>query len=146
MFLDASALVAILAGERTGPKIFSALENEVGAIYSSALAVYEATAGFARTKNSSSQNHSDKIITAKNSVVEFLSKSGIEIVIISEIHIAIAIDAFAKFGRGSGHAAKLNMGDCFAYAMAKSLNVPLLFIGNDFIHTDITSVLPDPRP
>jgi len=45
--------------------------------------------------------------------------------------------AHDRYGRGSGHRAKLNYGDCFAYALAKSLDAPLLFKGNDFAHTDI---------
>lgn len=51
----------------------------------------------------------------------------------------LASEAFLKFGKGR-HPAKLNMGDCFSYALAKSTNQPLLFKGNDFIHTDIDKV------
>ncbi|MBU7584348.1 MAG: type II toxin-antitoxin system VapC family toxin [Nostoc sp. TH1S01] len=51
----------------------------------------------------------------------------------------LASEAFLKFGKGR-HPAKLNMGDCFSYALAKSINQPLLFKGNDFIHTDIAKV------
>ena len=46
-------------------------------------------------------------------------------------------EAFRRYGRGSGHPAKLNFGDCFAYALAKTRNLPLLFKGDDFVHTDI---------
>ena len=49
--------------------------------------------------------------------------------------------AYALYGRGSAHRAGLNMGDCFAYALAKSRNLPLLFKGDDFIHTDIQPAL-----
>ena len=49
--------------------------------------------------------------------------------------------AHRRFGRGSGHLAHLNMGDCFAYALAKTRNLPLLFKGDDFIHTDIEPAL-----
>ena len=52
----------------------------------------------------------------------------------------IAIDAFIKFGKGQ-HKAKLNFGDCMAYALAKSLNAPLLYKGDDFAQTDIRSAL-----
>ena len=45
------------------------------------------------------------------------------------------------YGRGFGHRAKLNFGDCMSYAVAKSLDLPLLYVGNDFAHTDIESVL-----
>ena len=51
----------------------------------------------------------------------------------------LASAAFLRFGKGR-HPAKLNMGDCFSYALAKSTNQPLLFKGNDFIHTDIDQV------
>ena len=48
-----------------------------------------------------------------------------------------ALDAFERYGKGQGHPAKLNMGDCFSFACAKLQRVPLLCKGNDFIHTDI---------
>ena len=54
----------------------------------------------------------------------------------------IARDAYRDFGKGSGHDAGLNFGDCFAYALAKSTGEALLFKGNDFSHTDITPALP----
>jgi ribonuclease VapC len=53
----------------------------------------------------------------------------------------IAREAYGRFGKGSGHPAKLNFGDCFAYALAKELDEPLLFIGQDFVHTDVRRVL-----
>jgi ribonuclease VapC len=52
-----------------------------------------------------------------------------------------AVIAHRRYGRGSGHPANLNMGDCFSYALAKSRNLPLLFKGDDFIHTDIEPAL-----
>lgn len=53
----------------------------------------------------------------------------------------LAIDAHGRFGRGSGHRARLNYGDCFSYALARSLDAPLLFKGDDFAHTDIRPAL-----
>jgi ribonuclease VapC len=53
----------------------------------------------------------------------------------------LAREAHSRFGRGTGHRARLNFGDCFAYALAKALNEPLLFIGQDFAHTDLRRVL-----
>jgi ribonuclease VapC len=53
----------------------------------------------------------------------------------------IAQEAHSRFGRGTGHPARLNFGDCFAYALARDLDEPLLFIGNDFTHTDVRRVL-----
>ncbi len=53
----------------------------------------------------------------------------------------LAIDAYRRFGRGSGSPARLNFGDCFSYALARSLGAPLLFKGDDFVHTDIEPAL-----
>lgn len=52
-----------------------------------------------------------------------------------------AKDGYARYGRGTKHRAGLNMGDCFAYALAKSRDLPLLFKGDDFVHTDIVPAL-----
>lgn len=52
-----------------------------------------------------------------------------------------AVLAHRRFGRGTGHPANLNMGDCFSYALAKTRNLPLLFKGDDFIHTDVEPAL-----
>jgi len=49
----------------------------------------------------------------------------------------VAADAFQRYGKGQGHPAQLNMGDCAVYALAKTTNEPLLFVGNDFSQTDI---------
>lgn len=54
----------------------------------------------------------------------------------------LAADASERYGRGSGHPARLNFGDCLSYAVAKHLDAPLLYKGGDFIHTDIESALP----
>lgn len=54
----------------------------------------------------------------------------------SDAHIAR--DAFKRYGKGRDSKAALSFGDCFVYALAKSLDAPLLFKGNDFIHTDVT--------
>jgi ribonuclease VapC len=69
-------------------------------------------------------------------VDELIRMFGIEIVSVDR-HIAVAaVDAFDRFGKGR-HAARLNLSDCFSYALAKVRNVPLLFKGGDFARTDI---------
>jgi ribonuclease VapC len=65
----------------------------------------------------------------------------IEIVAFEPHHWSTAVDAFMRFGRGRSHPAKLNFGDCMAYALAKSLDAPLLYKGDDFAKTDIRSAL-----
>lgn len=66
-----------------------------------------------------------------------INEFGIEIVPFTKEHALIARQAYRDFGKGSGHPAKLNFGDSMAYALARSEREPLLFVGNDFIHTDI---------
>ena len=59
----------------------------------------------------------------------------------AEMYVAAA-NAFDRYGKGRGHRAQLNFGDCLAYAVAKAQDVPLLYKGVDFAHTDIRSALP----
>lgn len=68
---------------------------------------------------------------------ELIKKARIELAPVTVEHAAIARQAYRDFGRGSGHPAKLNLGDCFAYALATATGKPLLFKGDDFIHTDV---------
>jgi ribonuclease VapC len=70
-----------------------------------------------------------------------VSDTLITLVPFGERELDVAIEARLKFSRGSGHAAKLNFGDCFSYALAKTRNLPLLFKGDDFTHTDIEPAL-----
>ena len=60
---------------------------------------------------------------------------------VTEAQAPIARRAYADFGKASGHPAKLNFGDCFAYALAKAKREPLLFKGDDFSRTDVTPAL-----
>jgi ribonuclease VapC len=60
---------------------------------------------------------------------------------VSAHQATVARETHRRFGRGSGHPAKLNFGDCFAYALATELDEPLLFVGQDFIYTDVRRVL-----
>lgn len=71
--------------------------------------------------------------------VGIVSDLGIEIIPLSLEQASLAFEAFKRFGKGRGAKASLNFGDCFAYALAKELEAPLLFKGNDFAHTDIVS-------
>jgi ribonuclease VapC len=64
-----------------------------------------------------------------------------EIVAFDATQLEAAKSAYSRFGRGSGHRANLNMGDCFSYALARTRRLPLLFKGDDFIHTDVEPAL-----
>lgn len=65
-----------------------------------------------------------------------------EVVPFDEGQASAAFQAYRRYGKGSGHRAKLNFADCAAYALARSVDAPLLFRGNDFNHTDVTPALP----
>ena len=65
----------------------------------------------------------------------------LEVTPVDRDQVEIARDAFWRFGKGGGHPARLNYGDCFAYALARFMDEPLLFVGNDVAHTDIASAL-----
>ena len=71
----------------------------------------------------------------------FFSSAGIEIVSMDEDQARIAREAYRDFGKGSGHPARLNFGDCIAYALAKATGEPLLFKGRNFAHTDVPPAL-----
>jgi ribonuclease VapC len=130
MFVDASAICAILLGE---PDARSLAEQIAAAKTKliSALAIYESVAAVARHKNGN-------VVTARRLVDRFVSAGQIEVVAIGQAEQEIALDAFDRYGKGR-HPAKLNMGDCFAYACAKTNRVPLLFKGDDFSKTDIAA-------
>jgi ribonuclease VapC len=70
-----------------------------------------------------------------------LDRGAIEVEPVTAEHADLARAAHRRFGRGSGHAARLNFGDCFAYALAKATGEPLLYKGDNFTHTDIRSAL-----
>ena len=72
---------------------------------------------------------------------DLISVSQIEVISVSEDQARTAIEAYRRLGRGSGHPARLNYGDCFSYALAKARNLPLLYKGDDFARTDIRSAL-----
>jgi ribonuclease VapC len=72
---------------------------------------------------------------------DLLRAAGLAVEPVTEAQARIAREAYRDFGKGSGHPAQLNFGDCFAYALAKVTGEPLLFKGNDFSQTDIASAL-----
>lgn len=70
-------------------------------------------------------------------VSEFLEQAGVEILAVTPDLYTDVVWAYAHYGKGVGHPAKLNFGDCFSYALAKRTGTPLLYKGNDFSHTDL---------
>ena len=129
MFVDASAIVAILVEEGDAGVLTRRLEQAVQPC-TSAIAIYEAVAGVARVRNV-------PIRAAERSLDRFLEQGKVRIVPITAEIGRGAVAAFERYGRGR-HPAALNMGDCFAYACAREIDLPPLFKGDDFPLTDIT--------
>jgi ribonuclease VapC len=129
MFVDASAIVAILTGEAEADALTDRLDGRPGCI-TSPIAVFEATLAICRERQSS-------VAEASGDVGEFLDVTGTSLVAVAAADGDTALAAFARYGKGRGHPAQLNLGDCFAYAMAKNHGLPLLFKGDDFDQTDI---------
>ena len=129
MFVDASAIVAILTRESDADVLADALDAARQPI-TSAVAVFEAVLGICR-------KHHASVAEAQEDVGEFLAAASIRTVSITGEEAETALDAFARYGKGRGHPAQLNMGDCFAYAIARNHRTALLFTGEDFNKTDI---------
>jgi ribonuclease VapC len=128
MFVDASALVAILVGEAEARE-FALRLRRASVRYTSAIACYEAALAISRIRR--------VVPTYAQSLVErLIAGIPIQTIPVTADIGRLAVEAFARFGRGN-HPAQLNMGDCFAYACARSLGVPLLCKGDDFPRTDI---------
>jgi ribonuclease VapC len=72
---------------------------------------------------------------------KILSEARISVIAFTEEHSRIAQEAFTRYGKGQGHRAQLNFGDCLSYAVAKAENLPLLFKGADFSYTDIEAAI-----
>ncbi len=128
MFVDASALLAILLKEPDSKRFSRALENAEH-LFTSPVAVFEIACAIMRERACS-------LPEAQGAVERALRIAGIETVPITREIGIMALEAFEKYDKGR-HKAQLNMGDCFAYACAKSLGVMLLYKGNDFAATDL---------
>jgi ribonuclease VapC len=131
MFIDASAIVSILTREPDAAEFAQAVGNARSPI-TSPIAIFEATLGIRR-------KYQLTVERAERNVLGFLTEAGIEVVPISAKDAETALDAYRRYGKGQGHPAQLNLGDCFAYAVAKNHRTPLLYKGNDFTKTDLAS-------
>jgi ribonuclease VapC len=131
MFVDASAIVAMITQEPEAPQFLDLVEAAAHPM-TSAVAIFEAALGICRKRQST-------VDEAYNDVRELLEEANIRVVDIGDAEAVEALSAFARYGKGRGHPARLNLGDCFAYAVAKTNGVPLLFKGDDFPKTDIAT-------
>ena len=139
MFVDASAIVGILKCEPEASGLVAALEASRGNLHCSSIARYEATVSLAVSRaRQRGDEHvlPDDFEVATDLVGEFLTGIDAKDVDITLRIGDAAIHAARKYGRVAGHPAGLNMGDCFAYAFARTSGLPLLYKGGEFSQTD----------
>ena len=127
MIVDTSALIAIITEEPERQEFVAAIRAAARARLSAATYVELGAVIDARRDPVTSRL-----------VDDLLRALDIEMVPLTVSQAAIGRAAYRDFGRGSGHPARLNLGDCFSYALARDAREPLLFKGDDFVHTDVT--------
>jgi len=139
-FVDASAIVAILNEEPGFQELEKRLSTETKRLYVSPLVRFEAIMAVARIHIEATNKDVDRpaIVEAARSVVDdFISAMNAKEISVDEKVGRLATEAAIQYGKVAGHKAKLNFGDCFAYAAAKAYRLPLVYKGNDFLETDL---------
>ena len=130
MIIDSSAIVAILRNEPEGP-LFKKVLDEASLPRMSAATYFELSIVIDSRKHPAMSLAIDELIEQFN----------IEIEPVTMEQAMVARQAYQNFGKGSGHKAGLNFGDCFSYALARVKREPILFKGDDFQHTDLRSAV-----
>jgi ribonuclease VapC len=126
MVLDTSSLIAIFAKEPERDEFLAKIDASMRC-YISASTLVEACMVIRRKR----------LAEGVQEMLGFIDLVGIEVIAFDEEQARIANEADHEYGKGRQNRAKLNLGDCFSYALAKHLGQPLLFKGNDFIWTDV---------
>jgi ribonuclease VapC len=129
VIVDSSALLAIIKQEPEASAMAELLQSTVSRI--SAANYFESAIVIDARRNYDLSIEFDRLIEDAKLVIEPVTPE----------QARIARQAYRYYGRGSGHPANLNFGDCFAYALARDKGEPLLYKGDDFVHTDIRSAL-----
>jgi len=126
MIVDSSALVAILRFEPERVS-FARMLDEAAELHMSAATYLELSIVI--------DSRRDPVVS--QGIDELIEKFKIKIESVTEAQAKIARQAYRDYGKGSGHPAGLNFGDCFSYALAREKREPMLWKGDDFVHTDI---------
>ena len=129
MVIDPSAIVAILFGEQDAERLSAAIDADPIRLMSAA-SVLETSMVIENEQGEEGEREMDFL----------LLKIGVEIIAFNEEQLKVARYAFREYGKGR-HAAGLNFGDCFSYALSRTSGEPLLFKGDDFTKTDVTACL-----
>lgn len=129
MFVDTSAIIAILTSEVEAADLTEQIDAAELRI-TSPLVLLEATMVLSTRRAIEPRD-------AEAHIRQFADRIGLAVIQIDDETATLAIDAFARFGKGRGNAAKLNMSDCLSYACARRHRVPLLYVGKDFVETDL---------
>ncbi|MCM2504432.1 type II toxin-antitoxin system VapC family toxin [Aureimonas altamirensis] len=124
--VDTSIVISIFEQEFDGPEFAGIIASEQNLLMSS-VNVHESAVVLLSRRG---KENADELI-------EFLRVSKIDVVPFDLRQARVASEAYARFGKGSGAKAQLNLADCAAYALATAYSAPLLFKGNDFTHTDL---------
>ena len=132
MIVDSSALLAILFDEPDAERYAQALAH--------AESIQMSAANWLET--AIRIDHGGSAI-ASSALDDFIREANITISPVTAEQVSIARQAYRAYGKGTGHPAQLNFGDCFSYALAKSTGEVLLFKGEDFPKTDLKSALED---
>lgn len=128
-FVDASAVVAIIGKEADWEALADRLISDPVRLWSP-MSQWESVAGLRARLDTTP-------VAARTQVMAFAADWDFVLVPIGEREAALSLAAYEQFGKNSGHTAKLNMGDCFAYACAKANEAKLFYKGNDFAQTDL---------
>ncbi len=128
MFIDTSVIVSILSKEPDATEFANKIE--AAECCTSALVILE-----------SAMRLSTKLridpVAVEQRIQTLLDEARITLAPMDAKTASLAVKAFADYGKGRGHPAQLNLADCLSYACAKAQNIPLLYKGKDFSHTDL---------
>lgn len=130
MFLETSAIVEMLTGGPKAQELSERIDAAKTPFYCGPTIEFEATAVLATELRC-------PVESAKLLVMELIAELNATRMTITPEIGEQAIAVMARYGKGRGHPAQLNFGDCFAYAMAEAAKVPLLYVGDDFARTDL---------
>lgn len=129
ILVDASALVSLATKEPDHETLMDRLDEHDDRLCC-AVGIWEAALAITRRRETT-------VAEGRRELASLIRDLRLRVVAIGELEGELSMDAFVRYGKGTGHPAQLNIGDCFAYACAKANDAALLYKGNDFSRTDL---------